>query len=147
MLPLLVTANIPSSPVLVTLMMEVIHSSGTQVLTRATQTNIPEDDILRSHRRENLKSYKYKCIDFEYKLYLCFFFKTYELPQQLKVSLQLQPLPGTITFIRVSINKLTQCSATHIFHYFSAMKILSIWQNAYKCHAYGCTNLYLRQGE
>jgi hypothetical protein len=28
------------------------------VLTRATQRNIPEDTILHSHRRENLKSYK-----------------------------------------------------------------------------------------
>jgi hypothetical protein len=28
-----------------------------QVLTRATRLNIPEDDILHSHRRENLKSY------------------------------------------------------------------------------------------
>jgi hypothetical protein len=27
-------------------------------LTRATRRNIPEDDILHSHRRENLKSYK-----------------------------------------------------------------------------------------
>jgi hypothetical protein len=29
----------------------------TSVLTRATQHNIPEDTILHSHRRENLKSY------------------------------------------------------------------------------------------
>jgi hypothetical protein len=28
------------------------------VLTRATLLNIPEDAILHSHRRENLKSYK-----------------------------------------------------------------------------------------
>jgi hypothetical protein len=28
-------------------------------LTRATQRNIPEDTILHSHRRENLKSYKF----------------------------------------------------------------------------------------
>jgi hypothetical protein len=28
-----------------------------KVLTRATRRNIPEDDILHSHRRENLKSY------------------------------------------------------------------------------------------
>jgi hypothetical protein len=27
------------------------------VLTKATWRNIPEDDILHSHRRENLKSY------------------------------------------------------------------------------------------
>jgi hypothetical protein len=55
---LLVTAGVvPRSPILVTLMMEAIRSSETSVLTRSTRRNTPENVILHSHRRENLKSY------------------------------------------------------------------------------------------
>jgi hypothetical protein len=56
MLQLLVIANIPSSPILVALMMEATHYSETSVLTGATWHNIPEDGILNSHHCKNLKS-------------------------------------------------------------------------------------------
>jgi hypothetical protein len=53
---LLVTANVvPSSPILVTMMIDVLSFSETWVLTRTARRNIPEDDILHSPRRENLK--------------------------------------------------------------------------------------------
>jgi hypothetical protein len=56
---MLVTAKVvPSSPILVTLMMDLIRSSESSNLTRATQRNIPEDGILHTYRREKLKSHK-----------------------------------------------------------------------------------------
>jgi hypothetical protein len=44
-LQLLVAANVPSSPILVTLMMEAIRSSETSVPTRATRRNITKGGI------------------------------------------------------------------------------------------------------
>jgi hypothetical protein len=50
-LRLLVTANgVPSSPILVTLMMEAIRSSETSVLIRSTRRNITEDGILQEKK-------------------------------------------------------------------------------------------------
>jgi hypothetical protein len=58
-LRLLVTAYVvPSSPIVVTLMMEALRSSETSVPTRDKRHNISADGVLHSHRRGNLKSYK-----------------------------------------------------------------------------------------
>jgi hypothetical protein len=55
---LLLTANVdPSTPILVTLMMEAVRSFEMSFLTRITRRNIPEDNIIHSHFSENLKSY------------------------------------------------------------------------------------------
>jgi hypothetical protein len=52
----------PSSPILVTLMIEMLRSSETSDFKRATWRNIPEDGIFHTHRSEYLKSHVNKLI-------------------------------------------------------------------------------------
>jgi hypothetical protein len=51
------TNVVPSTPILLSVMMEAISSSETSVLTKGTRRNNLEDGILHSYHRENLKSY------------------------------------------------------------------------------------------
>jgi hypothetical protein len=72
-LRLVVTANVaPSSSILVTLIMEVIRSSKTLVLTRATQCNIPEEGIL--HVKIYFNSLKY------IKIFMSLMYLSFDVP-------------------------------------------------------------------
>jgi hypothetical protein len=51
---LVIARVVPSTAIIVTLMLKAISSPET---TRSIRRNIQEDNILHSHRRENLQSY------------------------------------------------------------------------------------------
>jgi hypothetical protein len=61
------TNVVPSSLILVNLMMEALLSSETSVITRITLSYIPEDGILRSHHYEILRSYLYQMLNYALK--------------------------------------------------------------------------------
>jgi hypothetical protein len=54
---LVIACVVPSLLILSTMIMGEIHSSETSVLTRAPWRHMPEESILHSHSRENLRSH------------------------------------------------------------------------------------------
>jgi hypothetical protein len=70
---LLVTASVvPSSPILVTLMMEALSFSETSVLARTTRRNISEEAILRVPMLVHISGIFVRSIKFAFLYVICF---------------------------------------------------------------------------
>jgi hypothetical protein len=120
---LLRASLIHSSHILVTLMKEALSSSEPSVLTRATRRNIPEDNILHSHCRENLRSYMH----FNWFYTSDFFSGSQNLPH-VKVLVSLCPIPIRLKCydcIRLSCGQIFIDADTH--HEFHVSGFLNIF--------------------
>jgi hypothetical protein len=103
MLRLLANADvIPTSLVVFTLNMEAIRYSEKSVLARAKGRNIPENDILHSHRRENLKTYLTSNYFGDYFTPMMEVILCYETPVLIEATWRNIPDEGFLYFIVVS---------------------------------------------
>jgi hypothetical protein len=75
-----ISANVLSSPILVTLMTEAIHSSYTSCLTWDTRHHNPEGGILLRHRRDDLSLTNWSCPYIECGLFVLHYeYQTFRL--------------------------------------------------------------------